>query len=38
MTYAGHQKVAGVAPEVNLIECVTRTPPPSAHKATHSGF
>ena len=29
---------AGVAPKVNLRECVTHTPPPSLNKAAHSGF
>ena len=29
---------SGVAPEMNLKECVTCTPPPSANKAAQSGF
>ena len=32
------KRSAGVAPEVNLRERVTRTPPPSSNKAAHSGF
>ena len=28
----------GVAPEVNLREHISCTPPPSANKAAHSGF
>ena len=32
------KRSAGVAPEVSLKECVTCMPPPSANKATHSGF
>ena len=32
------KRSAGVTPEVNLQECVTHTPPPSANKAAHSGF
>ena len=32
------KRSAGVAPEVNLRECVTHTPPPSLNKATNSGF
>ena len=32
------ERSAGVAPEVNLRECVTRKPPPSSNKAAHSGF
>ena len=30
--------MAGVTPEVNLIEYVTHTPPPNMNKATHFGF
>ena len=29
---------AGVAPEVNLRECVTHTPLPSSNKTAHSGI
>ena len=29
---------AGVAPDVNLRECVTHMPPPSSNKAVHSGL
>ena len=29
---------AGVAPEVNLRECVTGMPPLNTNKAAHSGF
>ena len=29
---------AGVTPEVNLREYVTRMPPPSANNVVHSGF
>ena len=32
------KRLAGVAPEVNLGECVTRTPLPTINKAAHSGF
>ena len=32
------KRSAGITPEVNLIECVTPTPLPSANKAAHSGF
>ena len=32
------KRFAGVTPEVNLRECVTCMPPPSANKAAHSGF
>ena len=32
------KRSAGVAPEVNLREHVTHTPPPSANKVAHSGF
>ena len=32
------KRSAGDAPEVNLTECVTHTPPPSANKAANSGF
>ena len=32
------KRLAGVAPEVNLKECVTCTPLPSANMAAHSGF
>ena len=32
------KRFGGVAPEVNLKERVTRMPPPSSHKATHTGF
>ena len=32
------KRLAGVAPEVNIRECVTHTPLPSANKAAHSGF
>ena len=32
------KRLAGVTPEVNLRECGTCMPPPSANKATHSGF
>ena len=32
------QRSAGVTPEVNLGECTSRTPPPSANKAAHSGL
>ena len=28
----------GVAPEVNLRECISHTPPQSLNKAAHSGF
>ena len=28
----------GVAPEVNLRECISHTPPQSSNKAAHSGF
>ena len=31
-------RLAGVTPDVNLRECLTCTPPPSANKAAHSGF
>ena len=32
------KRLAGVTPEVNLTECISHTPPPSANKAAHSGF
>ena len=32
------KRLAGVAPEVNLRERVTRTPPPSANKVAYSDF
>ena len=32
------KRSAGVTPEVNLRECVTCMPLPSANKAAHSGF
>ena len=32
------KRSAGVAPGVNLRECVTCTPLPSMNKAAHSGF
>ena len=32
------KRSAGVTPEMNLRECVTHTPLPSANKAAHSGF
>ena len=32
------KRSAGVTPEVNLRELVTRTPLPSVNKAAHSGF
>ena len=32
------KRLAGVTPEVNLRECISHTPPPSANKAAHSGF
>ena len=32
------KRLAGVAPEVNLRECVTCISPLSANKAAHSGF
>ena len=32
------KRSAGVAPEVDLWECVTYTPPPSANKAAYSDF
>ena len=32
------KRLAGVAPEMNLSEHVTRVPLPSANKVTHSGF
>ena len=32
------KRSAGVTPDLNLRECVTRMPPPSANKAAHSGF
>ena len=32
------KRSAGVAPEVNLTESVTHTPPPSTNKAAHYGF
>ena len=28
----------GIAPEVNLRECISCMPPPSVNKAVHSGF
>ena len=31
-------RLAGVAPEMNLRECVTHMPLPRVNKATHSGF
>ena len=37
-TMLAAMRSAGDAPEVNLKECVTHTPPPSANKAAHSGF
>ena len=33
-----NKRSAGVAPEVNLRECVTCMPLPSMNKAAHSGF
>ena len=35
---AATKRLAGVALEVNLKECISRTPPSSANKASHSGF
>ena len=32
------KRFAGVAPQVNLRECVTCMPLPSVNKAAHSGF
>ena len=32
------KRSAGVAPEVNLREHISHTPPPSVNKAAHSGF
>ena len=32
------KRLTGVALELNLRECVTHMPLPSANKATHSGF
>ena len=32
------KRLAGVAPEVSLRECVACTPPPIAHKAAYSGL
>ena len=32
------KRSAGVKAEMNLNECVTCTPPPSANKTGHSGF
>ena len=32
------KRLAGVAPEINLRECVTHMPMPSLNKVTHSGF
>ena len=32
------KRLAGVTPEVNLMECVTCTPLPSVNKAAHSAF
>ena len=32
------KRLAGVAPEVNLGECVTHMPSPSRNKVAHSGF
>ena len=32
------KRLEGVAPEVNIMECVTYTPLPSVNKAAHSGF
>ena len=32
------KRLAGVAPEVKLRECVTHVPPPSVNKAAHFGF
>ena len=32
------KRLAGVAPEVNLRECISHMPPPSPNKAAHSGF
>ena len=32
------KRSAGVAPEVKLREHISRMPPPSANKASHSGF
>ena len=32
------RRSAGVTPDMNLIDCVTHTPPPNANKAAHSGF
>ena len=32
------KRSTGVAPEVNLRECVACTPPPGTNKAAHAGF
>ena len=32
------KRLAGVAPEMNIRECVTCMPPPSVNKTAHSGF
>ena len=32
------KRLVGVAPDLNLGECVTYMLPPSANKAAHSGF
>ena len=32
------ERLAGVAPEVNLRKCVICTPPPSMNMHMHSGF
>ena len=36
-TLLATKRSAGVTPEVNLRECLTRTPPPGTNKAAHSG-
>ena len=38
MAFLAAKRLAGVAPEVNLKECVTCTPLPSTNKAAHYGF
>ena len=37
-TIMAAKRLAGVTPEVNFMEYVTLTPPPSTNKAAHSGF
>ena len=32
------KRLAGLAPEVNLRECISCMPPPSVNKAAYSGF